>query len=152
MYWAFFSIFHTKILYFILHCIIQNNTFWCGIISTRKRMLVGNYGVTKVLPSKTGAASFSLLSSLLWIYWREKCFNCVKSVRIRSYSGPHFPRIRTEYGEIWSMLWLVLTIERSNCFKPWLSESNWFVSVKPKLLFIMLTQKPKNRILPFTLF
>ena len=26
--------------------------------------------------------------------------HCVKSVRIRSYSDPHFSRIRTEYGEI----------------------------------------------------
>ena len=32
--------------------------------------------------------------------------HCVKSVRIRSYSGPNFPefsRIRTEYGEILSI-------------------------------------------------
>ena len=26
--------------------------------------------------------------------------HCVKRVRIRSYSGPHFSRIRTKYGEI----------------------------------------------------
>ena len=25
--------------------------------------------------------------------------HCIKRVRIRSYSGPHFSRIRTEYGE-----------------------------------------------------
>ena len=34
------------------------------------------------------------------------CWHCVKIVRIRSCSGPHFPvffRIRTEYGEILSV-------------------------------------------------
>ena len=28
------------------------------------------------------------------------CYHCVKSIHIRSYSGPHFYRIWTEYGEI----------------------------------------------------
>ena len=42
-------------------------------------------------------------------------FDCVKSVRIWSYSGPHFPafcRIRTEYGEI-----LVSLRRQSECGK-----------------------------------
>ena len=29
-----------------------------------------------------------------------RLYHCVKSVRIRSYSGSHFSRIRTEYGNI----------------------------------------------------
>ena len=35
LYWVIFQIF-IKIFYFILHYIIQNNTFWCGIISTKQ--------------------------------------------------------------------------------------------------------------------
>ena len=31
---------------------------------------------------------------------KRNTLHCVKSVRIRSYSGPHFPRSQTEYGEI----------------------------------------------------
>ena len=34
------------------------------------------------------------------IFFSFLAIHCVKSVRIRSYSGPHFSRIRTEYGEI----------------------------------------------------
>ena len=30
----------------------------------------------------------------------QKHHDCLKRVRIWSYSGPHFSRIRTEYGEI----------------------------------------------------
>ena len=32
-----------------------------------------------------------------------KTLNCVKSVGIQSYSGPHFSRIITEYGDIRSI-------------------------------------------------
>ena len=46
---------------------------------------------------------------------------CVKSVRIRSYSGPHFSCIRTEYGEICISSYLVRMRENAdqNNFKYW---------------------------------
>ena len=39
---------------------------------------------------------------------------CVKSVRIRSYSGPHFSCIRTEYGEICISSYLVRMRENAD--------------------------------------
>ena len=58
-----------------------------------KSKILINYAIlsvnfTKVVPSR--------------ILVEENC-HCVKSVHIRSYSGPHFSRIRSEYGEIRSI-------------------------------------------------
>ena len=61
----------------------------------------------------------------LWI-----CFHCVKSVLIRSFSGPYFPtfrlnteryrvthRIQFEYVEIWTISWQIFGHWKSCCNK-----------------------------------
>ena len=48
--------------------------------------------------------------------------HCVKIVRIRSYSGPYFFRIRTEYGEIRSIIFSISKCQ--NALETKLMENN----------------------------
>ena len=67
----------------------------------------------------------------------------VKSVRIRSYSGPHFSRIRTEYGEIQST-WrhprkgVVRSFPNTYFQKRWVSKHNMenYWKTKTKKTFV----------------
>ena len=66
-----------------------------NIVTTQllqSRFLVNVYSIT-------ARRDFSYETS----FKSQSCWHCVKSVRIRSYSGQHFPGIRTEYGEIWNI-------------------------------------------------